>query len=63
MWYVHQNEVIACVAILIATMILRSSRSTLKSAFVILIFGTGILAAMASFADIAAEAAVSSLFG
>jgi hypothetical protein len=63
MWYIHQNEVIACVAMLIAATILRLSPSYVRKAFFIVMFGTGVLAAVASFADTAAAAAVESLFG
>jgi hypothetical protein len=63
MWYVHQNEVIGCIAILIAMIILRSGSTAVRTAFFIVMFGTGVLAALASFADNAAGFAVSSLFG
>ncbi|HZK90683.1 MAG TPA: hypothetical protein VFC56_11095 [Stellaceae bacterium] len=62
MSYSH-NQIIACAAILLAATILRLSPSYLRKAFFVLMFGTGLLAAVASIADTFANAAVASLFG
>ncbi|MBV8777537.1 MAG: hypothetical protein JO032_01230 [Alphaproteobacteria bacterium] len=59
----HVNQILACAAILIAGLVLRLSPSYVRAAFFIVIFGTGLLAAMATLADSAASAAVMSLFG
>jgi hypothetical protein len=63
MWYAHQSQVIACAAMLIAAAILHLSPSFVRKAFFIVMFGTGMLAAVASLADSAASAAVAALFG
>ena len=63
MWYAHQSEVIACIAILIAATILRLSPSYVRKAFFVVVFGTGLLAAVASLSDNVASIVVASLFG
>ena len=63
MWHSHQNEVIACIAMLIAATILRLSPSYVRKAFFIVMLGTGLLAAVASWSDSAAGIVVASLFG
>ena len=62
MWGSH-NQIIACAAMLLAATILRLSPSYVRKAFFVLVFATGLLAAVASIADTAASAAVLSLFG
>lgn len=62
MWGSH-NEIIACVALLLAATILRLSPSYVRLAFFIIVFGTGLLAAVASISSSIAGVAVERLFG
>jgi hypothetical protein len=63
MWDVHQNELIACAAILLAGTILGLAPGYLRKAFFILVFGAGLMAWVANIAEAFAAAAVVSLFG
>jgi uncharacterized membrane protein len=63
MWDVHQHELIACAAILLAGTILGLAPGYVRKAFVILVFATGLLSWVSSLAEAFAAAAVVSLFG
>lgn len=61
-WY-YTDQIITCAAILLAVVLIRLLPSYARKALFIVMFGTGVLAFVAGFADTFANAAVSSLFG
>jgi hypothetical protein len=63
MAYCYIQQLIACAAILLAVILFQLLPSYVRKAFFIVMFGTGMLAAVAGIADSAANAAVLALFG
>jgi hypothetical protein len=63
MWDGPQHELIACAATLLAGTLLGMAPSYWRKAFFVLMFGTGLMAWIASIADAFGGAAVISLFG
>jgi hypothetical protein len=63
MAYCYIQQLLACAAILLAVVLFQLLPSSVRKAFFIVMFSTGMLAAAAGIATSAADAAVLSLFG
>lgn len=59
----YTHEIVACASILIAATILNRLPTDIRRALFVVLFGTGMLAAVASMANAVGNEAVSRLFG